>query len=173
MGLPDTGFAPGKTQFLPKQPIDLAYLKYDDVQINIPGLDIKTDIVGVPLQNGQWDVKWLRNDIGWLEGSTFPGKNGNAVLTGHVFNANGLQGPFVNLKNLLWGDKVIITAFDEQYIYEVREVKQWVNKDEIQILSHEDTPYLTLITCQGYDPEKDHYAWRTVVRAVLVETRTQ
>jgi len=34
------------------------------------------------------------------------------------------------------------------------------------VFEHEDYPWLTLITCKGYDEENDTYNWRVVVRAV-------
>jgi hypothetical protein len=36
-------------------------------------------------------------------------------------------------------------------------------------LSHEELPWLTLITCQGYDEVSHGYEFRTVVRAVQVK----
>jgi hypothetical protein len=33
---------------------------------------------------------------------------------------------------------------------------------------HEVLPWITLLTCRGYDEQSDTYRWRTAVRAVLV-----
>jgi sortase (surface protein transpeptidase) len=56
-----------------------------------------------------------------------------------------------------------------EYVYEVRTVDLEVSQYNRQALKHEETPWLTLITCRGYDADKDSYRWRTVVRAVLIE----
>lgn len=77
-------------------------------------------------------------------------------------------GPFVNLGSLLWGQKIIVHAFGQKYIYEVRSVWWWTKSDDLRPLQHEEHPWLTLITCRGYDEESDTYRWRTVVRAVQV-----
>jgi sortase (surface protein transpeptidase) len=33
---------------------------------------------------------------------------GNSVLTAHVTDANGKNGPFAGLKNLMYGDRIIV-----------------------------------------------------------------
>jgi large repetitive protein len=119
--------------------------------------------------DGEWDVRWLGNQLGWLEGSAFPGNAGNSVLAGHVVDANGKPGVFSRLGELKWGDQVVVDAFDEKYTYEVRLVNQWVKPSDLKPLNHENLPWLTLITCHGYQVKDDTYQWR-VVQAVLVKT---
>ncbi len=41
------------------------------------------------------------------------------------------------------------------------------------VLRHEDQPWLTLITCQGYDAASKTYRWRSVARTVLVKTAAE
>jgi uncharacterized repeat protein (TIGR01451 family) len=94
--LPDTGFAKGVQTILREQPADLRY-SATDVMLEIPSLRVNIPIVGVPKKNGTWNVSWLGNQAGWLEGSAFPSWNGNSLLTGHVYLASGLPGPFVDL----------------------------------------------------------------------------
>jgi hypothetical protein len=98
--VPDTGYQPGVITRIPDQPLDKQYQYYGDVWLEIPALDIKTAIVGVPLVNDDWDVTWLTSQAGWLEGSAFPTHVGNSILTSHVFLPNGLPGPFINLQQL-------------------------------------------------------------------------
>jgi uncharacterized repeat protein (TIGR01451 family) len=73
--LPDTGFAKDSQTVLPIQPSDLAYAS-TDVMLEVPGLGVKIPIVGVPKKNGTWNVSWLGNQAGWLEGSAFPSWSG-------------------------------------------------------------------------------------------------
>lgn len=170
--LPKTGFAPNKITALPPQPATLEYAKLDDIMLEIPSLNVKSSIVGVPQTNGDWDVTWLGNDTGWLNGTAFPTWNGNSVLTAHVTNASGLEGPFVALKSLRYGDQIIVHFGGVKYVYEVRNsrlVRPYSTGFAFESLPEHS--YITLITCQGYNPLNDTYLFRRVVRAVLVEVR--
>jgi len=168
--LPKTGFAPGKVTSLPAQPVDLSYAKLDDIWLEIPSLNVKSTIVGVP-QNADktWDVTWLGNDVGWLNDTAFPTWTGNSVLTAHVTNASGLDGPFAALKSLQYGDQIIVHFGDVKYVYEVRETRlSRPYSTSYAFESKQDAAYLTLITCQGYNPMNETYLFRRVVRAVLI-----
>jgi LPXTG-site transpeptidase (sortase) family protein len=171
--LPATGFTPKKITTLPQQPADLAYAKLGDIVLEIPSLNVKSTIVGVP-QNADdtWDVTWLGNSTGWLNGTAFPTWNGNSVLTAHVTNANGLEGPFAALKTLQYGDQVIVHMGGVKYVYEVRETKlARPYSTSYAFQSKQDASYLTLITCQFYNPLNENYLFRRVVRAVLIEVK--
>ncbi len=168
--LPKTGFAPGQSTRLQPQPAERTYADLGSVWLEIPALDLKTTVLGVPLEEGSWDVSWLGGRIGWLEGSAFPGLAGNSALTGHLNDSNGLAGPFQRLRELSWGQQVIVHAFGVAYTYEARTVDTYVSPNDRKSLRHEELPWLTLVTCQGYDPASASYRWRTVVRAVLVKT---
>lgn len=54
------------------------------------------------------------------------------------------------------------------HVYEVRQVRR-VSPNDLSVLRHEEYDWLTLITCEGYDPVNDRYRHRLVVRALLVE----
>ena len=166
--LPLTGFAPGKITELPVQPGERAYFS-TPMALEIPALSVNEAIVGVPESAG-WDVTWLGDQIGYLGGTAFPTWAGNSVLTGHATDANGGSGPFARLGSLIWGDKIVIHAFGQDYIYEVRSVNRWTDPKDVSVLSkHEELPWLTLITCNGYDEKTGTYRWRTVVRAVQMK----
>jgi LPXTG-site transpeptidase (sortase) family protein len=171
--LPTTGFAPNKITTLPVQPANSAYAALGDLWLEIPSLNVKTNIVGVPQNKDKsWDVSWLGNDTGWLNGTAFPTWNGNSVLTAHVTNADGLDGPFAALKSLKYGDQFIVHMGSVQYIYEVRSTKlARPYSTSFAFESLQDHSYLTLITCSGYNPLNETYLFRRVVRAVLVEVK--
>lgn len=171
--LPKTGFAPNKVTTLPAQPATLEYANLGDLWLEIPSLNVKSTIVGVP-QNADktWDVTWLGNDTGWLNGTAFPTWNGNSVLTAHVTNASGLEGPFAALKSLRYGDQIIVHVGGAQYVYEVRNsrlARPYATNFAFESLK--DHSYLTLITCQFYMPNSDTYLFRRIVRAVLMEVK--
>ena len=167
--LPGTGFAPGVTTHLSKQPTDKPYFSLGKQWIEIPALDIEATIVGIPASQGGWDLTWLGNDVGWLQGTAFPTWAGNSVLTAHVYDANGKPGLFVNLDKLNWGDQIIVHAWGQSYIYEVRSKDDNVSPANINAITHEVLPWLTLITCKDFDIENNSYLLRVIVRAVQIQ----
>jgi LPXTG-site transpeptidase (sortase) family protein len=164
--LPSTGFAPNRVTDLGYIPRE-TYIQTDGITIEIPSLNINIPIVGVPLRNGDWNVSWLGRQAGWLEGSAFPSWNGNSVITSHVYLSNGLPGPFVNLVKMKYGEKVIIHAYGQKYIFEVRS-NEILDPRDTSAFRHEEKPWLTLVTCREYDENMNAYRKRVVLRAVLV-----
>ena len=162
--LPQTGFTPNKQTILPPMPADYRYPYVGSLWLEIPRLGLSAPIVGVPKHNGQWDVTWLWNQAGWLEGTAFPTWDGNTVLTGHVYLPNGKPGPFVNIHDLHWGDIVIIHAWGKRFVYFV-ENTALVAPDDLRVLKHKEGDWITLLTCRGYEPSRDTYRWRYVVQA--------
>ncbi|MFT3891575.1 MAG: putative Ig domain-containing protein [Anaerolineales bacterium] len=172
--LPSTGFTPNHRTYLPPQPADLAYAKTGDIWLEIPSLKIKTNIVGVPKIDNNWDVTWLGKDAGWLNGTAFPTWEGNSVITAHVTDANGLPGPFANIKDLKYGEQIIIHINRQKYIFEVRNSLTVRSSDTKSAFEHlEGHSYLTLITCQEYDPTHGSYLFRRILRAVLVKVQNE
>jgi len=170
--LPNTGFAPNVVTRLPEQPAELAYTQMSDLWLEIPSQGVKTNIVGVPQSENVWDVKWLGNDAGWLNGTAFPSWEGNSVVTAHVMGADGLPGPFAKLGDLGYDERIIVHMLDQQYVFEVcnkRLVRPETTAFAFQHL--EGASYLTLITCAGYNEESNTYSFRRLVRAVLVEIK--
>jgi LPXTG-site transpeptidase (sortase) family protein len=167
--LPATGYPPGVVTTLPAQPEESRYLDLGDMWLEIPALGVKLPIVGVPqAQDGEWDVTWLWDQAGWLQGTAFPTWQGNSVLTSHVYQSNGLPGPFISLGRLRWGDLVIVHAFGDRYIYEVRS-NEILRPNDVSVLDHEERAWLTLLTCMNYQEHENRYAYRIAARAVLVK----
>lgn len=169
--LPATGFAPGRVTVLPAQPPDLAYAGLGELWLEIPRLDVKLPIVGVPAVNGEWNVTWLGRQAGWLHGSAFPGASGNSVLTAHVWDAYNQPGPFAGLGTLMWGDEIILHAYGTQYVYQVRSLRTISPSNMSAAFQHEDSAWLTLLTCKNFNAQTGAYDKRLMVRAVLVGTR--
>jgi LPXTG-site transpeptidase (sortase) family protein len=165
--LPDTGFEPNVRTELPPQPKSLRYTDLYDLWVEIPKLKAEMSIVGVPRVENGWDVTWLWDNAGYLSNTAFPTWKGNTGLTGHVTLPSGLPGPFANLDDLIWGDKVIIHAWGNRYIYEVRDVRL-VEPHDTSVLDHEEYDWLTLITCKEYNRQENTYQWRLAVQAVLM-----
>jgi len=171
LALPETGFSPGRVTFLPAQPSSAAYAGLGDLWLEIPRLGLQVSIVGVPQSPAGWQVDWLGNKAGWLEGTAFPGRSGNSVLSAHVYDAFGQPGPFAHLADLRWGDVLLLHLYDTEVVYSVREVILVRPQEAASVLRHERLAWLTLLTCQGYDQSSDSYRYRLAVRAVEIGVR--
>jgi LPXTG-site transpeptidase (sortase) family protein len=66
---------------------------------------------------------------------------------------------------------VIVHAGGAQYVYEVRSVQQVRPNDTAAMMKHQTLPWVTLVTCRGYDQASDSYKYRVLVRAVLVQVK--
>ena len=165
--LPDTGFRRGEVTMLPVQPAAKDYAS-TELTLQIPKLDISMPIVGVPQSDGAWDVTWLGSSAGYLDGSAFPTWEGNTVITGHVWDAYDQPGPFSELKTLRYGDRIKIQAWGQTYIYEVRESKLVTTGDTDLAFQSEEYDWVTLLTCERYNPLSGEYLFRRMVRAVLI-----
>ena len=168
--IPATGFPEDMVSTLPIQPAESAYMAENGLSIEIPKLSIEAPILGIPLGDEGWNLTWLGNKVGWLNGSAFPTWDGNAILTGHLVNAWGRPGIFHDLADLMWGDQVLIQLDGQTYTFEVREILMDVDADDVETLTvHREEPWLSLVTCRDYDEESGIYSGRLIVRAVLVK----
>ena len=169
--LPETGFAPGRFTALPEQPEDSAYTAVDGMQLVLPGHDVQASILGVPRTVDGWDVSWLGDSAGYLYGSAYPTWEGNTVLTGHVWDADNTPGLFYGLKSLRYGDRFEIRSSGQVYTYEVRDNRLLGAGGIDQVFRHEEFDWVTLLTCEAYNPASGQYLYRRAVRAVLVDVR--
>ena len=165
--LPDTGFPMGKQTHLPTPPEARGYAA-TALTIEIPRLGVRAPILGVPASADGWDVAWLGQAVGWLEGTAFPTWQGNTVLTGHVWNADNTPGVFFGLHRLRYGDRVVLHAWGHRYIYQVRANRRLHPEETAAALTHSEHDILTLLTCEGYQTQTETYRFRRMVRAVLV-----
>ncbi|HSL43724.1 MAG TPA: sortase [Anaerolineales bacterium] len=164
--IPVTGFAPGRVTGL-----DISsHPVYDatSLTLEIPVLKVKTPIMGVDFKDGKWDISWLQDQIGWLNGTAYPTWEGNSVLTAHVTNADGKPGVFSQLKALGVGEYVFVYHSGYRYTYKVVS-NVFVQPNDASVMKHEEKSFLTLITCDSYDEKTGTYLRRVAVRAVLVD----
>jgi LPXTG-site transpeptidase (sortase) family protein len=166
--IPVTGFAPNTVTAL--NPATRPAYDSTNLTIEIPVIKVKTSIVGVQLKDGNWDVSWLQNQAGWLNGTAYPTWAGNSALTAHAVYANGKPGIFSNLKDLNSGEYIFVYNLGYRYTYKVVS-NESVQPNDITVLQHEDKAYLTLITCDTYDEKTGTYLKRIAVRAALVDVR--
>jgi len=168
--LPSTGFPKRKNANILTSPLT-SPIQTSGMTLEIPDLKIQMPLVGVPQSADGWDVTWLGNNAGYLAGSAFPTWSGNTVITGHVWNAYNQPGPFSEIKSLSFGDEVLIHAWGKTYHYEVREKKLLFPSQSETAFTHEEYDWITLITCEFFNPITDEYLFRRSVKAVLVEVK--
>lgn len=90
------------------------------------------------------DGSVLRDSLGHMMGTVYPGREGNCVIAGH---RNYSFGAFFNrLDEVEVGDAVYVDTLTQTYRYEVTEVKV-VDPEEVEILEDYGDERLTLFTC--------------------------
>jgi LPXTG-site transpeptidase (sortase) family protein len=110
----------------------------------------------------------MQDQVGWLNGTSYPTWKGNSLLTAHVVNADGKPGVFSKLKYLGLGEYIFVYNAGYRYTYEVI-ANEFVQPDDSSVMRHEEKPVLTLITCDSYDEKTGTYLRRVAVRAVLID----
>ena len=166
--IPVTGFVPGMITKLDAS----ARPAYNptSLTLEIPVLKVNSSIVGVESKKGSWDVSWLQDQVGWLNGTAYPTWKGNSVLTAHVVNADGKPGVFSKLKSLGVGEYIFVYGAGYRYTYKVVS-NAVVQPEDTSVMKHEDKSFLTLITCDTYDEKTGTYLHRIVIGATLVDVR--
>ncbi len=142
----------------------------DPGRLFIPKLKVNAAIVTVPLINGLWDVSPLLYDVGLLVGTGWPGRAGNAAISGHVGLRGRGDGPFRWLERLVAGDEIFVDQGDTRYLYAVRDLRVVLPSDVSVVAPTEDAT-LTLITCTDWDFLKADYMKRLIVTATLTGKR--
>lgn len=134
--------------------------------------NVETLITQVYLTNeGDWDLTYLRDLAGHLEGTAPLGREGNVVLAGHVELEGGLRGPFVDLKVLQPGDLITIlpVSGDEKIRrYAVTETKH-VAPNDMSVIKYHGFEELTLLTCDNFNFDTNQYETRFIVHARPVD----
>jgi sortase A len=115
-----------------------------------------------PLYEGVW-LTVLDHGPGHWPGSAEPGRRGNTVVAGHRVTHTH---PFLDLDQLVRGDRVAFTMPDGVFTYAVTGTTV-VTPDEIEIVYPTTKPTMTLFACHP----KHSAAERIVVKGKLVSSR--
>jgi LPXTG-site transpeptidase (sortase) family protein len=166
--IPVTGFAPGQITKLPARTAEMLFTTDQNLHLEIPSLNFNQPIVGIPYKDNSWDVKWLDDNVGYLEGSAYPTWTGNTVLTGHSTDANENAITFGYIRELSIGDKIMIHSNGQVYVYQVKD-NRLIQPSSIEALfKHEDYSWITLVTCENFNADLGKFTSRRMVRAVLI-----
>ena len=124
--------------------------------LEIPALDLE-----VPVYDGASELH-MNLGIARIEGTAQLGEDGNLGMAGHR------DGFFRVLKDIKYGDELLLTTMDGVLTYKVDEL-QIVDPSAIEVLNDRGRASITLVTCYpfyfvGHAPE------RFIVHATLQET---
>jgi len=137
----------------------------------IPALGIKADIEHVGLTaDGAMDVPKAWENVGWFQGGSKPGEQGNAVIAGH-FDSDTGPAVFWQLQKLEPGDEIrVIDDRNRLHIFHVREKEKLADDATAldAIFGSTVGTHLNLITCGGvWNEAAQHYEERLAVFAEL------
>jgi LPXTG-site transpeptidase (sortase) family protein len=154
-------------------PPDQTFLLFNwPLRIVIPAIGVDTTIMFTPYAGQTWDVSRLTWQVGYLQGTATPGQGGNVVLAAHRYleGANEGPGPFSALGGLYPGALVEVYAGANIYVYQVTQQMR-VGPEDIWVVYPTGTEQLTLLTCDGWNPNTRSFEQRLVVSASPVEVR--
>lgn len=143
-------------------------------RVQIPSLDVNAAVqyVGVKA-NGAMANPSNFKDVGWYKYGTVPGREGSAVIAGHVDNALALDGVFKRLGELRVGDDIYVVRNDDTKLhFKVTRMEEYPYKEAPaeEIFATGGGKYLNLITCAGtWIKDEKSYDKRLVVYTTLVE----
>ena len=158
--LPGTGFT-GNLSFHAK-------LNYEPLamELEIPSLNVHSEIVKVPSADGKFPVEGLGMEAGLLEGTALPGK-GVSILAAHNTLSHEEYGPFALIAALEEGERIFVRDADgSMMIFEVRSNAK-IDASDVSGLfeqASEYEPSLTLLTCED-ELLTGGYASRRIVSA--------
>jgi sortase (surface protein transpeptidase) len=107
--------------------------------------------------------------VGWYTFTDFPGRPGNAVMSGHVDWYTGAPAVFGRLRSVGLGDSIYMVLADGTPVSYKVERAEWVTPYTAnvgEIFGITDREAITFITCGGtWDPVAHDYSHRLIVRA--------
>ena len=116
--------------------------------LQLPTLDVESEIVTVPYIDGNYPVEWLGSDIGLLDQSSLPGK-GLTVLTGHNHLNTTEAGPLLFLGRLEAGDHIMVNdKRNNMSVYKVYANEKIAVDGFADIAGEVRENALVLITCE-------------------------
>lgn len=151
-----------------------ARARENPVRLSIPAIDVDAYVRDVGLsRRGNMAVPTNYTDVGWYRYGASPGKEGSAVIAGHLDNGFGIPAVFARLRTLAEGEDVYVIIQEGKNLrFVVTEVKSYSYAEVPTDALFDQTgePRLALITCGGsWLPEDETYNERVVVFATLAD----
>ena len=144
-------------------------------RLSIPAIGIDAAIQKVGLTaKGAIASPTNFTDAGWYKFSTLPGKQGSAILDGHVDNGLGLSGIFKHLSDVQKGEDIYVTTGNGtklDFVVTSVDSYDYQHVPLETIMQLDDSARISLITCEGsWVSDQRTYNERLVVSAVLRNT---
>ncbi|WP_083587009.1 class F sortase [Agrococcus sp. Marseille-P2731] len=153
-------------------PDDSAVTPLAPANVTIASIDLSEPLIDLGITaEGDMEVPFYYDDVGWFTGGGRPGGHGPTVIAAHVDSTTG-PGIFHRLHELRGGDAVEVTdAAGTVFRYVVTEVADYVKADfpTGDVFGATAADELRLITCGGvFDPASATYDENRVVYAERV-----
>ena len=146
-------------------PQDLNY-KPLPMRLQIPSLELTTEVVMVPEVDGEYPVTWLGGRAGLLADYVAPG-DGRIFLAGHNHLSDTAAGPFAFLMWMNEGDRIFVTDQNNGLQLYAVYANEKIDADDTEGLDRISREYensITLITCED-ETENGEYANRRIIAA--------
>lgn len=166
--LPPTGFPTRVSKPLAVRPEGLNYKRLN-MRLQIPSLDVDTELIGVPELGNSWAVEWIGEKAGVLSGTARPGEGYSIVAAHNHLNASE-TGPFLALGSLQTGDKVFVNAPDGSMIVFRVFANELLTSGDVQqmaAIAEEAENTLVLVTCENESMDGGYINRRVVFAAPL------
>jgi sortase A len=139
--------------------------------LSMPTLGIRARVESVGLTaRGTIGTPSSFSTVAWYRFGPKPGESGLAIIDGHVDNGLGLAGIFKRLKEINYGDTVVLTDKEGKEVrFTVTDIETLsYNDNETSLHATSDLPQVALITCEGVWLKKEQtYNKRLVVIGTL------
>jgi len=148
--MPATGFPTRITAPLSIRPQGLNY-KDLKMRLQIPSLDLDTELIGVPEDGNSWAVEWIGDKAGVLSGTALPGE-GYSLIAGHNHLDAYQTGPFLALGSLNTGDKIFVNRANGSMISFTVYANELLGPNDMQAMAQiaeEKANTLVLVTCEN------------------------
>lgn len=166
--IPMTGFSAKRLTAVREQPAALKYSTLG-IQIEVPVLDVTTEVVEVPEEEDSWAVEWLGNRAGLLSGSALPGE-GTSYVAAHNHLNNMEIGPFLFIKDLAQNDRIFVRNNNGKLLEFSVYANELFGPDDFYLVQQKADEFensLVLITCEN-EAEEGGYLDRRIVFAKRV-----
>lgn len=139
------------------------------MRLQIPVLNIDTELTGVRGGNGSWDVEGLGERAGLLNGSYMPGQ-GLSVVAGHNTLSETEAGPFMQLLTLDNNDVIFINSPEGSLLRFSVYANELIGADEMNkltALAEQEPGTLALVTCENESSDGGYLNRRVVLARPL------
>lgn len=140
--------------------------------LSIPSISVNAPIVTLGIRafpNGSvtWDTTDITSEVGFLDGLSWFGQNGNTAIGGHSELADRVPAVFYQLDQVVVGDDIFVNVDDNELHYRVTRTFN-VSQSDLSILYPTNSEQLTLFTCDTTSLTGGTYTRRDVVVAERV-----